>query len=376
MAERAARAGHAGRAEPAGHAPRVPAAQLLESRTDEVLAAYEAALRSTESSLLRDEQLARRYVAEARRILAHVVAELRSGTYLPAGTETLGSPPEPPGGPRTHPVESGRAATALFDAVVVALLGDLSAARLRDADAAVLFSLLHRQVLARHTARAVAHIGYLLERVHSAHNDERRRIARELHDEVAGHLGSALNGFELHDLYLPDRPELAREKLGAARETVRGSLGALRDVMGGLRRQIDAEPLRAALLRDLEDAGEHAPDVRVSVTGDESWVPAVTSDELLLILREAQRNAVRHARARLVRVAVHVAPGEVRGSVEDDGVGFDATAAPPRGHGGMLSMRERAELLGGSVTVESRPGCGTRVLVFIPLEGEPDDDRP
>lgn len=354
---------------------RSTAAAVLERRKDEILAAYEAALHSTDSSLLREERNSGRYVDEARQILAHVIAELHRGTYLPHGTEYLGTDSFPPGGPRTHPVESGRASAALFDAVVVVLLDEPEDVRPAGSETAVLFSLLHRQIVARHTARSVAHIGYLLERIRSAHNDERLRVARELHDEVAGDLGSALNWFELHDLYQHDRPELARQKLDEARDTVRDSLSSLREVMTGLRHRIDAEPLHAALLRDIEDMGGHTAEVRVSVTGDESWVPPWIAEELLLIIREAQRNAVRHARAKLITVEVHVAPGEVRGAVEDDGAGFDPRTATPRGHSGLLSMRERVELLGGSVAVESQPGCGTRILVFVPLKGETGGDH-
>ncbi|MDQ8706926.1 sensor histidine kinase [Streptomyces sp. LHD-70] len=361
----------------AEHGARSTAAVLLEHRTDEVLAAYEASLHSTGSSLLREEPDARRYVAEARQILAHVSAELHRGTYLPHRTEAP-APEVPPGGPRTHPVESGRAAAALFDAVTVVLLGVPEEDRPSGAETAVLFSLLHRQIVARHTARSVAHIGYLLERLRSAHDDERRRIARELHDEVAGQLGSALNGFELHDLYQESgRDALARDKLGTARDSVRESLGSLRDVMTGLRHRID-EPLRTGLARDLEDLGAAAGtgdgEVRITVTGDESRLRPGVAEELFLIVREAQRNALRHARARHITVAVHVAPEEVRGVVEDDGVGFDPRTTAPRGHSGMLSMRERAELLGGSVAVESQAGRGTRILVFVPLRGTTGGD--
>lgn len=164
--------------------------------------------------------------------------------------------------------------------------------------------------------------------------------------------------------------ELARQKLDTAREAVRDSLASLREVMTGLRLRVDAEPLHAALVRDLQDMAVAPGRVRVSVTGDESWVPTWVAEELFLVLREAQRNAVRHARSKTVSVDVHVTPGEVRAAVEDDGVGFDPRTKTPHGHSGMLSMRERVELLGGSVAVESQPGCGTRILVFVPLEGE------
>ncbi|EST38582.1 hypothetical protein N566_06575 [Streptomycetaceae bacterium MP113-05] len=349
---------------------RSTASAVLERRMPEILTAYEAALHSADSSLLREKHNSRGYLTEARQILAHTIAELRRGTYLPHGTEDLSGDGPAPGLPRTHPVESGRAAAALFDAVVVVLLDEPAQVRPTAAESAVLFSLLHRQIVARHTARSVTHIGYLLERIRNAHNDERLRIARELHDEVAGHLGSALNGFELYDVYHQDKPKLAGRKLRAARETVRDSLSSLREVMTGLRRRVDNGPLRAALLRDLTDTGSQGAEVRVLVTGDESWLPHGAAEELFLIIREAQRNAVRHARARQITVEVHIAPGEVRAAIEDDGVGFAQHRTARRGHSGMLSMRERAELLGGSVTVETEQGCGARILVFVPLKGE------
>ncbi len=224
------------------------------------------------------------------------------------------------------------------------------------------------------------------EHAHSARADERRRVARELHDDVAARLAAALNAFELHDIHRDTDPELALAKLETARRTVRESLDALRDVMAGLRTPPRTEPLRTeplrteslrtALLEDLEHMGAHTADVRVEVTGDPSALPPGTAEEVLLILREAQRNAVRHARARRVAVTARLTPGEVRAAVEDDGVGFDPRAAVPRGHGGLHSMRERAELLGAGLTVESRPGHGSRVLLSVPLTGKHRADHP
>lgn len=350
---------------------RVAPASVLERRLDEVLAVYEESLLASGSSHLGDTRRAALRVTEARRLLVHVIAELRCGTCLPHGTDSLKGEALDPDGRVTHPVESGRASAALFDAVTVVLLDEPEQTRPSPAAFSVLLSLLHHQIVARHSALSVAHSGYLLERVHSARDDERRCVARELHDEVAGHLGSALNWLELYDFYRDTQPELAREKAAAARDIVRASLARLREVMSGLRQHADTGSLRAALAADLDATGdEQSADVRISVTGDEAWLPPLVAEELLLIAREAQRNALRHAKATVINVAVHLEPGEARAVVEDDGVGFDAKAPVPCGHGGMLSMRERAELLGGDVLVESQPGCGTRVLVFVPFKGE------
>ncbi|KAB7834275.1 hypothetical protein FRZ00_30190 [Streptomyces mobaraensis] len=225
---------------------------------------------------------------------------------------------------------------------------------------------------------------------------ERRRIARDLHDEVAAGLGSALTSFELYDMYRDTRPELAQRKLAAARDAVRASLENLRTVMAGLRAPAeptgttrtagtadktdtagagttagtpDALPLASDPARDLGTTGRVPGTVRVLVTGDESLMPSRTAREVRLVLREAQRNALRHAHAGRITVTVEVTPAEVRATVEDDGRGFtDLDPAASGRHGGLLGMRERAALLGGSLTVDSRPGHGTRVRLRVPLD--------
>ncbi|UBI40985.1 ATP-binding protein [Streptomyces mobaraensis] len=97
-------------------------------------------------------------------------------------------------------------------------------------------------------------------------------------------------------------------------------------------------------------------------------MPSRTAREVRLVLREAQRNALRHAHAGRITVTVEVTQAEVRAGVEDDGRGFqDPDPAASGRHGGLLGMRERAALLGGSLTVDSRPGHGTRVRLRVPL---------
>lgn len=337
---------------------------------DEVLVAFEAALHSADLSLFGEEGSTEQHLDEARSTLTNVISDLRHGLYLPQSTDHPNLAGPPPEGATTHSVASGHAGAALFDAVAAVLLDEQAPTQASPAEALTLFSLLHRQIVARQAARSAAHIGYLLERVTTAQYDERRRIARELHDEVAGHLGSAMNWFELREVYQDHRPRLARQKVEAARETVRESLVRLRAVMTGLRHRSAVESLSTSLTRDAESWGESGVKVRIVVTGDESWLPAKTAEELFLIVREAQRNALRHARSQLVVVDVQVTPRGVRAEVADEGVGFEVTESSPSGSGGMLSMRERAELLGGSVRVESKPGRGTRVLIDVPMKGE------
>lgn len=322
-----------------------------------------------------------RELDSARLLLQSVIAELRfSGNQLDGRNNDPGCP-EPRREPGPRPVAvTERTATDLFEAVGHVLFAEPVAAQ----DGVRLLTLLHR-----HTVSAVS-----------------SAAARELHDEVAGRLTVALNCFELYDLHRAARPRTALERLSGARESVRESLTALRAVMAQLRRPAEAReagaaatdttttgavgvvrPLRAALLRDLGGAGAdptagEGARVRVEVNGDE-LLSDRTARELFLIVREAQRNAVRHAKASRITVSVEVLPERIEARIEDDGRGFDVEAGLAYGGGGLVSMRERAELLGGSLAVESGPGVrdtgpepggetrgGTRVLVRVPLRGE------
>src|SRR5262249_11757566 len=120
-------------------------------------------------------------------------------------------------------------------------------------------------------------------------------------------------------------------------------------------------------------AGAGGPPVKVAVTGPRRPLPADVEDQLLRIGQEAVANAVRHGRARHVAIDVRFAAGGVLLRAEDDGRGFSAgeRARQEAGHYGLRGMRERAGRLRGSLSVDSRPGAGTRVRAEIPLPNGP-----
>ena len=95
--------------------------------------------------------------------------------------------------------------------------------------------------------------------------------------------------------------------------------------------------------------------------------------QVYLIMREAVRNAVKHSRCGRIGIGLEIGDGEVVGVVEDDGEGFDpeeAGEASPSWGVGLGSMRERAEMLGGTLSIESGPGSGTRAEVRVPLDAK------
>jgi len=211
-----------------------------------------------------------------------------------------------------------------------------------------------------------------------AETAERERISRELHDRVAHHMGVAHQSLELHAALQEADPERAAERLDLARQTTRLALDQTRALSAELKRLQEeelSEGLEAAFGKLAESYVPDDVGVDVSFWGEESAVPGPTGTQAYLAMREAIRNAVKHSGCSRIGVKVEVRDGELHGVVEDDGEGFDVEAvanATPSWGVGLRSMRERAEMLGGSLLVASEPGAGTKVEMRVQF----DERRP
>jgi signal transduction histidine kinase len=191
---------------------------------------------------------------------------------------------------------------------------------------------------------------------------ERRRLARELHDEAGQALASILLGLKALER------EVGEEPLAVIRELVDTALGNVRRLTVELRPPaLDDFGLAAALERLAGVTGERssfAVDVNVALA------PGLLSPEqetaIYRIVQEALTNVVKHASATHVSIVVTGSEEAVRAVIEDDGVGF-ATGTVRENALGLVGMRERAQLAGGRLDVESSPGAGTTVVVGIPL---------
>lgn len=199
---------------------------------------------------------------------------------------------------------------------------------------------------------------------------ERRRVARELHDDINQSL--ALLCVEL-DL-LAQRPSAAPgEQLRAIAGRARETSNAVHD----LSRQLHPVKLEqvglVAAVRGLcgEIAQHHGMDVKFTHHGVPEAVPAATALCLYRIAQEALRNVVRHARTTHAAVELSGSATGLRLRVSDDGVGFDSRS--DHAGLGLVSMRERLHLVGGRLTIDARPGGGTRLDVLVP-HGAADGD--
>jgi PAS domain S-box-containing protein len=204
---------------------------------------------------------------------------------------------------------------------------------------------------------------------------ERERISRELHDRVAHHMGVAHQSLELYAVLRDANPQRAAEKLDLARRNTRLALDQTRNLSAELKSLQEEEfegGLEAAFLELAESYVPEGMEMDVSYSGEESALPDPVGMQVYLAMREAINNAIKHSGCSRIGVALEVGDGEVRGVVEDDGEGFDPEAveeATPSWGVGLGSMRERLEMLGGSLLVDSEPGAGTKVEMRVPLDG-------
>ena len=202
----------------------------------------------------------------------------------------------------------------------------------------------------------------LLAALLTAQEEERGRIARDLHDQIGQALTALLLGLE-RQLERPDAAAIA-----GLRELTAATLADVRRIALDLRPAVlDELGLAAALERFARDL-EARYGLTVSVLVDlPSRLPRTTETVLYRVAQEALTNVVRHARAREAAVVATAVGGSLQLVVEDDGVGFDVEALAPAQQIGLLGMRERLELLGGTLRIESSPGSGCGVHARLPL---------
>jgi len=211
-----------------------------------------------------------------------------------------------------------------------------------------------------------------LRRVVDAQELERARLARELHDETGQALTSILLGLKhLDDVIETDD---AREATAALRELVVTTLQDVRRLAVELRPSaLDDFGLVPAIERlagTLAEQSELVVDLEARL--GEQRLPAEAETALYRIVQEALTNVVKHASARRVSITLVRKEGFAVVVVEDDGLGFDPRTTRT-GSLGFVGMRERVELVGGRLTVESAPGAGTTIAAEVPVTRTPPE---
>lgn len=343
-------------------------AELLETHCPALIDASCAALLAVDNAIVRQPTALTQMREHYRLILADVVASLRAGAIqiddgYKLNAWEIGTSRALAG---VHPGESLQAGSVFYETVLA------SAALLvpDEPGGLTVFEFAAQALQASITQRVreafAVYTSFLLNKVYEAQTEERQRIARDLHDRIGHCISVAHHQLELSELYQHTDAERSAEKVRTAHRAVRDAMENLRSVATGLHSARPHKNLESALISDIGEIDTSGIDIRIRVNGDEAWADTHTLDECTLMLREAARNALEHARPSVLIVNVDITPDQIRALVEDDGTGFDVQRVRPGGVG-LAAMRERTDLLGGAVSMQSRIGTGTQIRFVIPL---------
>jgi len=237
---------------------------------------------------------------------------------------------------------------------------------------AVLHDVTERKRAERDLRESRERLRELSAALQAVREEEKARVARELHDE----LGQALTGLKMDlaqvvSMLEPQQVEIAR-RAGAMRTLIETTVAAVRRLATELRPlMLDDLGLLATmewLTNDFSRRTGIAVDLHLPEAGFESGPELSTA--LFRVLQESLTNVSRHAQASEVHVSLSEEDGMIRLRVDDNGRGIELTAEPRHKSFGLLGMRERSEMLGGYVKLNSSPGAGTSVLMVIPRAAE------
>jgi len=230
--------------------------------------------------------------------------------------------------------------------------------------AALITALLWQRLQRRRAEREARSLG---GRLITAHEDERRRLARELHDDVTQRLAAlAIQAATLEGS--SDRAESS-----ASAHSIRDGLVELSEDVHALSYRlhptvIEDLGLVEALRAECDRVARSEP-IRVELDAGAvpARLPAGAAVGLFRVAQEALRNVARHAKASDVRVALHGGEGRLVLAVRDNGTGFQGSLKEAGASLGIASMRERMRLLDGAIEVDSAPGRGTTITAWVPL---------
>jgi PAS domain S-box-containing protein len=232
-----------------------------------------------------------------------------------------------------------------------------------------LYTVILRDVTER--VRAQEDLAAFAKQSTAIREQEKSRVARELHDELA----QSLTAIKMDTIWLQDSmgrdPAAAAAKVGDMLRMIDGAVASTRRIAADLRPLVLDDLGMMPAIEWLVQNFQQRWDIACELDADpdfELGEPYATA--VFRIVQESLVNVAKHARARHVGVSVHAVDGGVRLKVQDDGGGFDPKSPRRAGSLGLAGLRERAQLLRGSVVVHSRPGQGTTIDAFIPVHEE------
>jgi PAS domain S-box-containing protein len=220
--------------------------------------------------------------------------------------------------------------------------------------------------------RMQENLRYYLQQITRAQEEERKRIARELHDDTAQLLGSLsrqLDNFVRKNSCLDSNEVSFLKDLQAQlNQGVRGVNRFVQDLRPSLLDDLGLIPALRSLIKNLQEYD--GIDSKLGVLGDEKRFPPEFESSLFRIVQEALNNIRRHAKATEATVVIDFSGDKVKVAISDNGQGFELAGGvddlPRSGKLGLVGMQERARLLGGTLEVQSKPGKGTTIIIEVP----------
>lgn len=215
-------------------------------------------------------------------------------------------------------------------------------------------------------------------RIIKAQEEERLRVAREIHDGPAQSMANVVLRAEICEKLMAVDPAKVKQELLDLKDMVKTSLQEVRKIIFDLRPMalddLGIVPTLRRFIAELQKRTDMSTEL-VVLGGEEQRLASTLEVAIFRIVQEALNNIYKHAKARRCVVKLEVLPGKVNVSISDDGCGFD-TDKMNRTYDmdcfGLLGMRERVELLNGKINIASAPGKGTEIYVSIPVKGESD----
>lgn len=202
--------------------------------------------------------------------------------------------------------------------------------------------------------------------------EERTRIARELHDTLEQELAGIAIQLDAVAAKWSESPQLAGQSLEIVRRMIRRSQAEARRSVWDLRSlALENSDLTTAISEIASQVVKGSlVEIQIVVHGTASRLPGPVENHLLRISQEAVTNATKHGGCKQIRIELNYAPDKVRLCIRDNGRGFDPTRSHcgRAGHFGLLGMRERADKIGGTLSLQSSIGIGTEILVEVPLD--------
>lgn len=325
------------------------AARVVEDRTEEILEGYLRDLRASGNPLVAEARMIGRVAEQARAVLRDTARVLRGGEpSVEAPPGALGKAAAVAG---VHPSENLRAVSALSGAALRVVARSLPNSSASSRDVAEISLAIQSSMMERVAQASVSYRDHLLDEALDTRADERRRIGRDLQGRVAPPMTAVLQGLELHELFQARGDSRARGGLGLARTAAREALRRVREVSEELGQGPTlGERLEVSILEILSARVPQSVDTRLSLEGDERFVPLGVRNELMLILGEGVRSAGALPGVGEVKIRLQASRSRVRAQIKHDGRCVDS-AVPPEALAALASARERASLLGGGLEV-------------------------